>query len=474
MSKRVLIIAYQFPPVGGAGVQRVSKFVKYLSSYGWQPTVLTVANPSVPVFDDSLHAECLANADIRKARTLEPGYKTKTAVAASDAGSTSWFRGMIKNAVRTVANFVLQPDPQILWYPFAVREGRNVLAEGGFDAIVATGPPFSSFLVARKLSRETGVPYVLDYRDEWDISNAMWENKSQGHLSLAIQQWQQRLALRDASVVLATTQASSNSLAHRCQEARSHARNEVLFNGFDPDDIQAAISASRQSEDEPRATVDQTRRYRMAYVGTLWNLTSVEPLVDAIVSLAKRDPESLSFLELVFAGRRTEAQDAILNRLEETPIKLDRRAYLDHTAAVQLMHSSDALFLSLTDVPSATRVIPAKMFEYMASRKRVLGVMPQGDAWELLVEYPGSVLHVPGDVFGIRDSLLTELDYFREFGSQEFDYVNLRRFSRQALTGELAEILNSLCDEKVEQMEQAMLGESAKESRSASASPVVE
>src|SRR5207253_2780511 len=44
--RRVLFITYQFPPVGGAGVQRATKFVKYLPGHGWLPSVLTVANPS--------------------------------------------------------------------------------------------------------------------------------------------------------------------------------------------------------------------------------------------------------------------------------------------------------------------------------------------------------------------------------------------------------------------------------------------
>ena len=55
--KRVLFITYQFPPVGGAGVQRVTKFVKYLPDFGWQSSVLTVSKPSVPAYDDSLLAE---------------------------------------------------------------------------------------------------------------------------------------------------------------------------------------------------------------------------------------------------------------------------------------------------------------------------------------------------------------------------------------------------------------------------------
>ena len=55
--------------MGGAGVQRVTKFVKYLSHYGWTPSVLTVANPSVPAHDTSLVADVPAETVVRRART---------------------------------------------------------------------------------------------------------------------------------------------------------------------------------------------------------------------------------------------------------------------------------------------------------------------------------------------------------------------------------------------------------------------
>src|SRR5688500_8400881 len=85
--RRVLIVSYLFPPVGGAGVQRAVKFVKYLSEFGWQPSVLTVANPSVPVMDRSLLADIPRDVTIHKARTLEPGYAVKSIVSAGAAGA---------------------------------------------------------------------------------------------------------------------------------------------------------------------------------------------------------------------------------------------------------------------------------------------------------------------------------------------------------------------------------------------------
>lgn len=434
MARRVLIVAYQFPPVGGAGVQRITKLAKYLPDFGWEPTVLTVSNPSVPLFDAHLTNE-VSDVDVRRAKTFEPGYQTKQAVSASVNGQSGGIKAAIKRGVRAAANMILQPDPQILWYPHALKQGRRILKEDGFDAIVATGPPFSSFLLARKLGLEFNLPYLLDFRDEWDISNSVWENKRQGTLSLALQQKLQARVLRDASGVVATTMASSETLSQRCEQAGSSAINRVVFNGFDAQDMRRDRVAGQTTDN---------KRFRLSYVGTLWNLTSIQPLVDAVLSLEKTEPGSVEHLELVFAGRRTAEQDACLDRLESTSVNLVRHGYLDHGEAVRLMESSDALCLTLSDLPHARRVIPAKMFEYMAVKKRIVGIMPQGDAWELLADYPGALLKVPGDVFGIRDSLQTELDYFHEFGRQEFDYVNLQQFSRHALTGDFAGVLNEI------------------------------
>src|SRR5882724_8069430 len=74
---RALVVAYAFPPVGGAGVQRVQKLVKYLPLHGVTPSVLTVANPSVPLRDDSLESDLPGDIEIVRAPTLEPGYALK-------------------------------------------------------------------------------------------------------------------------------------------------------------------------------------------------------------------------------------------------------------------------------------------------------------------------------------------------------------------------------------------------------------
>ncbi|RHW65667.1 glycosyl transferase family 1, partial [Clostridium botulinum] len=51
--KQVLIVAQIFPPIGGSGVQRTLKFVKYLREFNWEPVVVTVGDTAFNYLKDS-------------------------------------------------------------------------------------------------------------------------------------------------------------------------------------------------------------------------------------------------------------------------------------------------------------------------------------------------------------------------------------------------------------------------------------
>lgn len=436
--KRVLLVTYAFPPTGGAGVQRAAKFVKYLPEQGWQPSILTVSNPSVPLVDESLLSDIPAGTVIRTARTFEPGYGVKQLVSGSHEGTQrrpGLLRRALKGLARAAGNALLQPDPQILWLPAAVRAGTRLLAEIPHDAIVATAPPFSSLLVGAILSRRSGLPLVLDYRDEWDISNAYWENKRQGIISRWVQSGMQRYAVRTARALVATTRASARSLAAIAARSRSAAQITHIYNGYDPDDF-FADPAPREERD----------RFRLAYIGTLWNLTSVGPLVEGVQKLAAHAPHLAERLELVFAGRRTGQQDELLNRLEGLPCRVVRLPYVDHHEAIDLMRTADALCLLLSDLPHGERVVSAKVFEYMAARRPILAIAPRGEHWDLLRDCPAARCHTPGDTEGIAKSLAGEME--RALRDEPFDAGDwdASRFDRRHLAGELAELLDELLD----------------------------
>ncbi len=460
-TKRVLVVSYNFPPVGGAGVQRVTKFVKYLPDFGWDATVLTTENPSVPVYDESLLADIPPQTVVVKARTLEPGYALKRIVSASSSITRSVsegerpttsagdspsltlrvsFAAAAKRALRGVANLLLQPDPQVLWNSQAIEAGLKVLGQRKHDAIFVTAPPFSSLLIGAELARRTRLPLVLDYRDEWSISNSYLENKRLGWLSRTWQQHQQCLCVRAASALIATTRHSAESLQHVARASECRPLVTHIYNGFDAADFYEGTPPLSDAAIE--TANDPARPYKLAYIGTLWNLTSVEPVVRAVRRLAERSPDLASRLELHFVGRRTAAQDEWLDQLGSLPCRVVRQPYLDHDEALRLMSSADGLCLLLSDLPEAGRVVPAKMFEYLAVRRPIFAIVPPGEVSSLLHDCPFAFVHSPSDVTGLAQRLGDEIERHRLGVSLPTGLWDSTPFERGRQTEQLAELLD--------------------------------
>jgi glycosyltransferase involved in cell wall biosynthesis len=464
--RRVLVVAYVFPPAGGAGVQRVTKFVKYLPEFGWDCSVLTVANPSVPVFDATLAEDVPESTVVRQAKTLEPGYAFKNAVSAgttrgigSGGGAnstklTGGIRKLLKSAVRAAGNAILQPDAQILWYLGAVKEGLQLLSELEHDAIFVTAPPFSSLVTGAALSRRSGLPLIVDYRDEWGISNQFQENRQKSSLFHGLQDRMQRKVLRQASAAIATTRRSADAIRESVQRAGGNASVSCIYNGYAAadlasltsthDGIEAAATPELTAEANNAAGNPANRKLRIAYVGTLWNLTSIEPVVEAIQSLAAVSPGKAERIDLVVAGRRTGAQDEILDRLEPLPCHVIREGYVEHKRAIAIMNDADVQCLLLSDVPGAGRVVPAKTFEYMALGHRILSVGPAGEVREILADFPQAASFAPSDTAGIADYLSRFFDEPPTAVAAELS-PSPARFERRTLTAELADVLNQAC-----------------------------
>lgn len=430
--RRVLFVSYAFPPVGGAGVQRSTKFVRYLPEHGWACSVLTAANPSVPVRDERMLEEIPAGTEVVRTRTLEPGYAAKQAVS-SGGGGGGGARAAALGLAKRAAMVALQPDAQVLWNVTAAPAGAALLRRTKHDAIVVSGPPFSSFLLGAFLARQARLPLVLDYRDEWDLSNQYWENKRLDPLSLRLQEQLQRACVRSSRALVATSRPSRDALRAVVERAGASCEVACIYNGYDAHDLEHAAAS-------PLAAPPADGRYRVSYVGTLWALTDVAPVVRALELLDRDRPDVAARIELVLAGRRVPAQDALLDRLEATRVRLVRHPYVDHAGAVGLLRSSDALALLLSDVPGAGRVVPGKIFEYMAAERTILCVTPEGEARSLLGGSPHARLLSPGDPAEIARALAAEVT--RRGAPVDAAGFDPRRFERRALAGELAALLD--------------------------------
>src|SRR5206468_6481545 len=110
--RRVLVLAHFFPPLGGAGVQRTLKFVKYLAPLGWDATVVSTRSTVYGVQDPTLAAEVPSG----------------TRVIRTASFPLARYLGILLHylRLRRLRAWVIWPDGGIGWAPFAFLRALRV------------------------------------------------------------------------------------------------------------------------------------------------------------------------------------------------------------------------------------------------------------------------------------------------------------------------------------------------------------
>src|SRR3954454_6208436 len=116
--RRILVVAYYFPPIGGIGSIRLARFAEHLPEFGWNATVLAPQATPHPT-DPRLrypeeHVVRSRSLELSRLKGLIPR------VGRSDDADD----GRARVAART-AGRQLYPDPQIGWFPGAIVAGRR-------------------------------------------------------------------------------------------------------------------------------------------------------------------------------------------------------------------------------------------------------------------------------------------------------------------------------------------------------------
>lgn len=434
---RALVVAYNFPPVGGAGVQRVSKLVKYLPAHGVRPAVLTVANPSVPLRDASLERDLPPGLDVTRVRTFEPGYAMKQAAwqASGPSATTTRTRKVVSTAL-AAAKTALVPDPQVLWFPAAELALAKRIRARRDDAMLVSAPPFSQFLLA-PLAKAARLGVVLDYRDEWSTYRTTYEMMG-GRITRLAGDVLEPALLRCAHRVTTATEEFREELLRRFRFL-DPARVEVITNGFDPDDYPAVL---------PEPSPD---RFVVTYAGTVFKLTSARGLLAAIRLLHERDPGLARLLSVRFLGRIVESERAAFEGSEA--LGVSTHGYVPHGEVLSSLGASHLTVCILDDAPHVERIYPAKIFELMHLGRPVLVLSPEGALTRLARRHALGEVIAPRDVPAIADALARRLVAFRDAPVSDRALlarsraVGVDAFDRRVLAGRFASLLRKAADD---------------------------
>lgn len=439
--KRVLIISYYWPPTGGSGVQRWVKFAKYLPQEGWQPVIYTPENPEQLAVDASLEAEVPAEAEIVKTRIIEPYELYRKFLRKSGHGEAAvevnpvnaQNKSLLQKAAMWVRGNLFRPDPRCLWIGPSVRFLKNYLKDHPVDLIVSTGPPQSMHMIGRRLSLETGLPWIADFRDPW---TKIFYFK---HLSMmpSTQKWHQRMekkVLDDASAVVAVS-----PLVQQEFQVMTQTSVELITNGFDECDFPEGRSEEVAGGPDKDFVITHTGLFAADGNPTvLWKV---------LADKCKADDSFRNHLKIKLVGK-TDSQ--ITGSLEAAGLSdnVINLGYQPHAVAVEEQRTASLLILPLRKEPEYKAVLPGKLFEYLASWRPVLGIGQTDGAMSIILNTTktGLVLDWNDEASLAR---FIELCWQRHLkGELTVEDADLTQFTRKELTRRMAALFDRVTTQK--------------------------
>lgn len=411
--RRLLVVAYHFPPVGGIGVQRTLKHVTYLPDAGWTPVVIAPRGATYRVMDPESEAALPPGLEVHRSFCYEPARfrgqvrdvvgavrgrgrgnarGSDSAAAGARAGAVP---GPLNAAWARAVRFLFFPDDQVAWVPFAVRSAVRAHRRDPVRAVCSSSPPISAHLVAGRVKQRIGVPWVADFRDPW-IGNAFaaplpWHQRRR---QVAMERWIVRTADR---VIFATPGLLER---YRDRYPRESSRFRVIPNGYDAAELAGVVAAPR----EPDGTI------RLVYTGSVYGEREMQLFVDGLEEALRRRPALRDRLRVEFIGWMTDDNRRIAEAARDrlAPI-LVLTGQVPRAEALARMRAADAALLLLAGGKDRDLFVGGKLYEYLGLDRQVVAVTPPGDARGILAELDWGIVADP-EPGPIADALLRLVD----------------------------------------------------------------
>jgi glycosyltransferase involved in cell wall biosynthesis len=424
---RVLIVSFYFPPAGGGGVQRVLKLCRHLPELGVDVDVLAPDDPKWSAVDPGLAADIPPATTVHRARYRGPSHAQTPATRLAAAHGV----GAIGLRAALLGRSLLLPDPEIAWFPDAVRAGTRAVREREIDVVLSTSPPNSVHVIAAAIARRTGVPQVADFRDSWLANpHRRYERRSVRAKRAAETRIAHR-ALRRIAAVSAVTPSIADEAAALVPPGTSV---RVVANGCDFDEFDGL--SYRRGE-----------RMRIVHAGSFFGQRSPRPFLAAFAALLQARPELRGRVQAAFLGelRPADREWALGLGLGDA---LALEGFRPHAEALAAMRAADVLLLL---VPRAggrgLSVVSGKVYEYLAAERPIVALVPpEGDAAALLRDTGSAWIADPDDEGAIGTALAEAVAAWEadRLGERRLTPEWRVRLDRRTRARELAELLQSV------------------------------
>ena len=457
MYKTVLMIAYHFPPSNSVGMQRTVRFVRYLSSFGWRPVVLTAREQDLAEtpLDRAWQERLPVELPVYRSRVWRP---LRVAVKLRDRWRR--FRSM-RGAPRTqmpphpkplpqgsegtrrpqasefrktwvqrwVDPWFMTPDEEIGWLPSAVWTGVRVVVQHKVEVVYTSGPPHSTHLIGAMLKGLTRRPWAADFRDPWTRRPWLQAADRQGlryRLLVKLEAW----LVHYADHVVLNTESMAEEF---CQFYPAEPRDKftAIPNGYDPDTFPVL----------PIVDSSPAKTFTVTHAGSLYRRRDPRPLLDAVARLRQQGVLQPGTFRLNLIGS-LDPDFQVPERIQSLQLQdwvtvLPPVSYRESLGYLARSH------LLLLIQPDTHLQVPGKLFEYLYLGKPILALTGAGATAEFMHKHQLGRVVEPGQQAAIAATLG---QYYQQFRRGEWTPIRceeaLTRFHAHALTCQLATLFD--------------------------------
>ncbi len=323
-------------------------------------------------------------------------------------------------------SYILIPDNEILWLPFAVLKGIRIIRKYKPELIYSTASPFTDHLIALLLVKLSGLPWVADFRDLWVDRPNFPKNRWR----LLIDRKLEKMVIQRADHVITAT----SLMAEHFKRFYPNVKYTSITNGYDEDDFTKTAS-----------TIPDGQEFILTYTGIFNKEQNPQKFFNAVYDVIQKRDDFKEHFKLRIIGQLDNPGD-FENMIYFKKLGLDKYSelvpYLPHKQVIYEMGRSTVLLLLVGEYPHNEGILTGKIFEYIRSGKPVLAVVPpNGLAADVIKSTHSGLVVSNSSVDEISNGILKLYDLF--IGQKlegSFKRVGIEKYNRVNLAGELSEV----------------------------------
>jgi glycosyltransferase involved in cell wall biosynthesis len=419
ISKKILMVAYYFPPLGGSGALRPLKIAKHLPKYGWQPIIITAKNPDwYYAYDPDLLNELSSGIKIFKSLTVKAAWIYRLLNPLK-----------IEQIDNIIKSYFLIPDEHIGWLLAAYFSAKAAVKKFNPQSIYSTSGPMTCHLIAYLLKKKTGLPWIADFRDEW-LEDPKLNLPTPFHRKFHF--LIEKLIVNEADKITCMA-----PMYEKCLAKHVNSRNKLITipAGFDPDDIIA--------ENFSNKTLTHSQKCILTFTGLFYETFRPKALLRAVSELITEKKIAKDEIEIKFVGANSFKDLGCKDKFKICKFTgfLPRKKAIEHAA------NSNVLLLLLSN-ERGRDVIPSKIFEYLALKKSILAIVPSnGEVANIVRKTKSGIVADFDNVNEIKRAILRLYSEWQKGElEQKQDIKEINKYNQVTLVGKVADILNNITE----------------------------